>query len=129
MRLVPEEPRPRAAFSLSYAEQGQDIRSPQTKASAGTGKPEAGLPPADPDETREMPLKRETPLRPLAAIRLTEKRNGTGTPLLDQMASPPHAVSHEIEQTQHEDVTRQTADHVAVAGIESQPVIQAQLGG
>lgn len=63
MRLVPEEPRPRAAFSLSDAEQGQDIRSPQTKASAGTGKPEAGLPPADPDETREMPLKRETPLR------------------------------------------------------------------
>ena len=92
MRLVPEEPRSRAAFSLSDAEQGQDIRSPQTKASAGTGKPEAGLPPADPDETREMPLKRETPLRPLAAIRLTEKRNGTGTPLLDQMASPPHAV-------------------------------------
>ena len=108
MRLVPEEPRSRAAFSLSDAEQGQDIRSPQTKASAGTGKPEAGLLPADPDETREMPLKRETPLRPLAAIRLTEKRNGTGkngSPLLDQMASPPHAVSHEIEQTQHEDVT------------------------
>ena len=76
MRLVPEEPRSRAAFSLSDAEQGQDIRSPQTKASAGTGKPETGLP--RPTRTKHGKRPANGKRRSGRSPRSVSRKNGTG---------------------------------------------------